>query len=106
MMPAFTTLDVMRDQSAISLKKMAMHASNHVRTIQLEIAITSPGLMLDSTLDSVFTSPHAIPMIQVVCTATPDPNHETIALQLNGLTDIQQVEDDVEDEDTVTFSKH
>ena len=52
-------------------KKMAMHASNLVRTIRLEIAITSPGLMLDSTLDSVFTSPHAIPMIQVVITATP-----------------------------------
>ena len=52
-------------------KKMAMHASNLVRTIRLEIAITSPGLMLDSTLGSVFTSPHAIPMIQVVITATP-----------------------------------
>ena len=34
------------------------------------------------------------------------PSREKIVLQPNGLTDIQQVEDDVEDVDTVTYSKH
>lgn len=102
-MLAFTILDVTKDQSATSLKKMATNASNLVKTIQPGTATFLPGLRVDFTLDSVFTSPCAILTIQVVSIATPDPNPETSAHPPNGLTDTLQVEEGVEDVDTAAL---
>jgi len=95
----------MKDQLDISLKKMGMLANNRVKMIQLEIATSLHGLKVDSMLDSVFTSLHAITMTRDVITATPDQNHEITALQPNGLTHTQQMEDDVVDEDRLTSCK-
>ena len=52
-------------------KKMVTNASNLVKTIQQEIATFLPGLKVDSTETSVFTSPCAIVTIQIVSIATP-----------------------------------
>jgi len=103
--PAFTTSDVMKDQLDISLKKTGMLASNHVKMIQLDAATSLLGLKVDSMLDSVFTSPRAMTMTRDVIGATPDQNHQMNALQPNGLTDTLQMEDDVEDVDTLASSK-
>ena len=50
---------------------MGMLANNRVKMIQLEIATSLHGLKVDSMLDSVFTSLHAITMTRDVITATP-----------------------------------
>jgi len=103
-MVAFTILDVTKDQSATSLKKMVTNASNLVKTIQLEIATFLPGLKVDSMETSVFTSPCAIVTIQIVSIATPAQNLEILAHPLNGVTDTLPMEEGDEDEDKPTTS--
>jgi len=99
---AYTTSGVLKDQSAILLNRMAMHANNLVKMTPLDAAITSRGLRMDSIVDFVFIFQHAALTTRTAPTVTQDP-HQTTVRPTNG--PIDTMEEDEEDASEVISLK-